>query len=57
MIEYGIESATQEILDFLKKNIKIEQIKNAIAWTRKARIIAKGNFIFGSPLETKETLR
>lgn len=57
LIEYGLESGSQKILDFMKKGIKIEQVIRAIQWTKQAKILAKGNFIFGNPLETRETLR
>jgi radical SAM superfamily enzyme YgiQ (UPF0313 family) len=56
LIEFGIESGSQKILDFLQKNITKQQVKDAIALTRAAGIKTKGNFIFGNPLETRETL-
>lgn len=55
-ILYGIESASQKILDFLKKGITIEQVKKTLKMTKKAKIKVKGFFILGNPLETKETL-
>lgn len=57
MIEYGVESGSQKVLDFMKKGVNIEQIMQAMRWTREARIMAKGNFIFGNILETKESLK
>lgn len=53
---YGMESANQEILDVLDKRIKVEQIANAIKWTREAGMRVKGLFMAGNPLETRETL-
>ena len=55
-IAYGIESGSQKILDFLRKGITIQQIKNAITWTKKAGIATKGFFIIGNPGETKEDI-
>jgi len=55
-IGYGIESGSQRILDFIKKGINLEQIQNALLWTRKAGIKTKGFFMIGHPLETKETI-
>jgi radical SAM superfamily enzyme YgiQ (UPF0313 family) len=55
-ISYGIETGSQEILNFTKKNITIEQIKDAIKWTRDAKINAKGTFMLGNFLESKETI-
>ena len=54
---YGIESGSQKILDFLKKNITREQIKHSIKIAKKAGIRTKGFIMFGNPLETKETLQ
>lgn len=56
MIEYGIESGSQPVLDCMKKGVTIAQMRQAIRWTKEAGIIAKGNFIFGNFLETKDTL-
>ncbi|NQE05798.1 Ribosomal protein S12 methylthiotransferase RimO [ANME-1 cluster archaeon GoMg1] len=57
MIAYGIESGNQMILNNLRKNITIEQIKSAIVATYKAGIQSVGYFMFGSPGETPETIR
>ncbi len=57
MIAYGIESGNQMILNNLRKNITIEQIKSAIVATHKAGIQSVGYFMFGSPGETPETIR
>lgn len=56
MIEFGIESGNQQILNSMKKNITKEQVSKAIEMTRKAGIKSKGNFIFGYPGETEKTL-
>lgn len=56
MIEYGIESGSQEILDRMKKNITLEKITHTLKETRKSGILSKGNFILGNIGETKETL-
>ena len=56
-INYGIESASQKILDFAKKAITIEQVEKAVSLTRKAGILAKGYFIFGLPFETEKTMK
>lgn len=56
MIEYGIESGNQEILNLMKKGITKEQIHDTISKTSDAGIVSKGNFIFGNFGETVETL-
>lgn len=56
-IQYGIESGSQEILDVLRKGTNLQQIEQAIRWTREAGINSKGFFMIGNPLETEETMR
>jgi len=56
-IEYGIESGSPEILKRMKKSITLDQIKDALIWTKEAGIMTRGNFIFGYLGETKQTLR
>ena len=51
-VQYGIESGSQEILDFYRKNITLEKIERAIGLTKKAGLRTKGFFMFGNPLET-----
>ena len=53
-IYFGMESGVQKALDYYKKGIKVEQIKNAVRNVKKARMNAIGSFIIGSPVETKE---
>jgi anaerobic magnesium-protoporphyrin IX monomethyl ester cyclase len=56
MIAYGIESGNQQIMDFIKKGITIEQVKQGIQWTKEAGILAKGYFMIGHPTDTVETI-
>jgi radical SAM superfamily enzyme YgiQ (UPF0313 family) len=56
-ISYGIESGNQEILDYAKKGITIDQIETAIRLTHEAGILSKGYFIFGLPHETETTMK
>lgn len=51
MIEYGIESGCQRIIDSMRKNITKEKIRETINATYEAGIVTKGNFIFGNPGE------
>ncbi len=53
---YGVESGNQEILDNCKKDIKVEQVKNAFALTHKAGIRSHAAFMFGLPGESKNTI-
>lgn len=56
VIFYGIEFGNQRILDFCGKGTKVGQIYNAIEMTKKAGISPTGNFMFGYPTETRETI-
>ncbi|MBW1741773.1 MAG: cobalamin-dependent protein [Deltaproteobacteria bacterium] len=55
-ISYGIESASQKILDFAKKAITVDQIDKAVRLTHEAGILSKGYFMFGLPHETEKTM-
>ena len=56
-IGYGIESGVQEVLDFAKKNVTLQQIENAVELTSKSGILSKGFFILGFPNDTPKTIR
>lgn len=55
-IELGIESGCDRILRLLKKNTSKAEIAAAVARARSAGLKVKGNFIFGLPTETRESL-
>jgi anaerobic magnesium-protoporphyrin IX monomethyl ester cyclase len=56
MISYGIESGSQKMLDRIRKGITLEQVEQAVRWTKEVGIRAKGLFMIGYPEETEETL-
>jgi len=56
-VSYGIESGSQEILDFARKGTTIAQTVNAVRLTNEAGILSKGYFIFGLPRETEQSMR
>jgi len=53
-IFYGVEAATQRLLDLIRKDITLEQIENAFKWTKQAKIEALASFMIGLPTETEE---
>jgi anaerobic magnesium-protoporphyrin IX monomethyl ester cyclase len=53
----GFESASQEVLDSLCKNIKLEQAWQTMDVVRKAGLRAIGSFILGCPADTVETIK
>ena len=56
-VAYGIESASQEILDALHKGITLKQIEEAVRITREAGLQTVGYFMIGSPGESPETIK
>jgi radical SAM superfamily enzyme YgiQ (UPF0313 family) len=53
-IFYGLESADNSTLKRIKKGITVEQMRNAIKWTKEVGIIPTGAFIIGLPGDTEE---
>ena len=53
---FGIESGNQEILNTVRKRIKIDQIRKAVELSKQAGLRVFGSFIVGLPGETHETL-
>jgi len=55
-IAYGIESASQEILDALNKDITFEQVEEAVGIAQEVGLQIIGYFMIGSPGESPETV-
>ncbi len=53
-ILYGFETMNQLLLDSINKRCTVQDIRNAIKWTKEAGIEIRGNFILGLPNETPE---
>jgi radical SAM superfamily enzyme YgiQ (UPF0313 family)/predicted SAM-dependent methyltransferase len=56
LIGYGLESASQRVLDSMKKKTSVAQITAARVMTVQAGIAFQGNFIYGDVAETEETM-
>ncbi|MDY6912475.1 MAG: radical SAM protein, partial [Chloroflexota bacterium] len=56
-ISYGIESASQDVLDAIHKDITPDQVEEAVHLTRQAGLQAIGYFMIGSPKENPKTIR
>lgn len=52
----GFESGNQEILNRIRKGIKLDMAREFMANCRKLGIMVHGTFIIGLPMETKETI-
>jgi radical SAM superfamily enzyme YgiQ (UPF0313 family) len=56
IIQYGVESGDQKILDTLKKGITVQQIIETFRLTRQAGIRTVANVMIGNPGDTRETI-
>jgi anaerobic magnesium-protoporphyrin IX monomethyl ester cyclase len=56
-IHFGIESGVQKIMDKMKKNITVEQARNAVKLAKKAGITVLTYFMFGNLDETEEDMK
>jgi len=56
MIGYGIESASQAVLDSIKKGITVEQIKKAVELSHQAGLDVSGHCVLGLPSDTFQTI-
>lgn len=56
-IEIGVETATQEIINALKKKITLEQVISAAEIVTQAGLRPMFTFQIGSPFETEDSLR
>jgi len=55
-ISFGIESGDELVLKEIRKNLKIEDVKQVIDTCHRIGILTKGFFMIGHPLETLETI-
>jgi anaerobic magnesium-protoporphyrin IX monomethyl ester cyclase len=56
-VHIGVESSSTKILQNAKKNITVEQVRNAVKNIHKAGMDAVTYCMFGLPYETKETMK
>jgi radical SAM superfamily enzyme YgiQ (UPF0313 family) len=57
LVTAGFESANQEVLNNMRKGIKVEQIRDFVKNAKKTGILVHGCFMAGNPGDTKETLK
>ncbi|MGO9118332.1 MAG: B12-binding domain-containing radical SAM protein [Desulfomonilaceae bacterium] len=55
-IAYGIECGDETILKAMSKKLTIEQIEQAVSWSKKAGLTTRGFFMVGFPGETHESM-
>lgn len=57
MIEYGIESGSQKMLDVMNKRTTVQENLDALKWSKEAGIYVQPNLLLGMPGETTETVK
>lgn len=57
LLGYGVETGSQRMLDFIKKQVTVEQAKEAIRLTKKYMGWVSCSLMIGYPGETKETIQ
>jgi anaerobic magnesium-protoporphyrin IX monomethyl ester cyclase len=55
-VGFGVESGNQCVLDSIKKQQTIDEVRRAFANAKKAGLKTMGFFIFGLPTDTEETM-
>lgn len=53
-IHFGVESASQRLLDLVQKDIKINDVKNAFKMCKNLKISIKAFFMIGLPTENRQ---
>jgi len=53
-LSFGVESGNPQVLKEIKKGLKLEQVRESLAWTKAAGIKTTGFFMVGHPTETME---
>lgn len=56
-VEFGVESGSQEVLDRMKKNIRVEDTVRAFELCRRYGIRSFANLMLNTPAETREDVR
>lgn len=55
-IDFGFESGSQRILDFLNKKTTVQQAENTVKVCKKHGFMVGGTFMMGSPTETEDEM-
>jgi len=55
-VAFGIESGNTKVLEDIRKNTKLSQVRNAVKWANRAGIETWGHFILGLPKDNEETM-
>lgn len=56
VINFGIESGSQKVLDYYKKKLTLAEIQSAVKLSKEMGFFVTATFIIGAPIETKEDI-
>lgn len=56
MVNFGIESASQDVLNNINKRINLQQVVEAVNLCKKHKVQVVGYFMIGNPGDTKKTV-
>lgn len=56
-IMYGVENIDPAVLENINKKINLEQVENAVRWTKRAGIECRLAFMVGNPGDSEEVIR
>jgi len=56
-IRFGIDSGNQKVIDFIKKGITLDQVKQVAKWCKELNIKTTGFFMLGHHIDTPETIQ
>jgi radical SAM superfamily enzyme YgiQ (UPF0313 family) len=57
LIRIGVESGVQDILNSVKKDVKISQIEDVFRWAQEVKLDTHAHMMLGMPGETEDTVR
>ena len=57
LINVGVESGSQKILNEMKKGLSVEKVKQVFGWARELGLERRAFFLLGSPNETETDIR
>lgn len=56
LVQMGVESGSQKILNDINKRITVQQVRDCFKWLNQLGIVSSANFMLGNLTETRETM-
>ena len=57
LVSMGIESGNEKVLKFLRKPVRLDEVRRAVHWADEAGLLVRGFFMINHLIDTKETIR